>query len=78
MSNLNRTSKVKEEGESEDESSDSEDEDEKPELETAVLNHRSGCINRIRVGDYTVTKLFVTVDDFFASSLCTDFTIQTQ
>lgn len=47
MSNLNRTSKNSEDSDSE--SSDSEDEDEKPELETAVINHRSGCVNRVRV-----------------------------
>ena len=51
MSNLLRTSKAKPDLDSdeEDTDSDSEDEDEKPELETAVINHRSGCINRIRV-----------------------------
>ncbi|KAH3863812.1 hypothetical protein DPMN_026812 [Dreissena polymorpha] len=52
MSNLNKNSKAStknEDSESESESSESEDEDEKPELETAVINHSSGAVNRIRV-----------------------------
>ena len=55
MSNLYRTSKPdKEKGSTDDDnedesSSESEDEDEKPDLETAVLTHSSGCVNRIRV-----------------------------
>lgn len=57
MSNLNRTSRVDEKDESDDESSESEDEDEKPELETAVMNHRSGCVNRIRVSLRTCQNL---------------------
>ena len=55
MSNLYRTGKPdKEKGSADDDnedesSSESEDEDEKPDLETAVLTHSSGCVNRIRV-----------------------------
>ena len=51
MSELKRTSKPKEDDDDDDEddeSSESEDEDQ-PELETAVINHPSGSVNRIRV-----------------------------
>ena len=69
MSNLYRTSKPdKEKGSTDDDnedesSSESEDEDEKPDLETAVLTHSSGCVNRIRVkfqafGDGCVPQIF--------------------
>lgn len=53
MSNLHRTSNPKpvteDDEEEEEESSDSENEEDKPELETAVVNHPSGSVNRIRV-----------------------------
>ena len=54
MSNLHRTKETRKEkeenDEEEDSNSESEDEDEKPELETALMTHSSGCVNRIRVG----------------------------
>ena len=57
MSNLNKIPQPKKKAEDEDkdeeESSESEeeeeDEDEKPILETALVKHRSGAVNRIRV-----------------------------
>lgn len=54
MSEMNGTGKAKrntEEDEDEDEDDDSSDSDseDNPELETAVINHPSGSVNRIRV-----------------------------
>jgi ribosome assembly protein RRB1 len=53
MSELKRTNKPKEDDEEDDddESSESDDEDQ-PELETAVINHPTGSVNRIRVFRY--------------------------
>ena len=51
MSSLHRTTKPKPDDNDDDdeESSESEDEDEKPELETALVKHPTGSVNRIRV-----------------------------
>jgi len=52
MANLHRTTKPKDDDDDDDDdssSSEDEDEDQKPELETALIQHSSGCVNRIRV-----------------------------
>ena len=62
LSNLHRDRKSEKEKEGDEDdvsSSESEDEDEKPELETAVLTHSSGCVNRIRVSDLRTCLLII-------------------
>ena len=51
MSNLHRTTRPRDDEDSDggESSSESEDEDEKPELETALVPHKTGSVNRIRV-----------------------------
>ncbi|XP_060599156.1 glutamate-rich WD repeat-containing protein 1-like [Ruditapes philippinarum] len=64
MSELKRTNKPKEDDEEDDddESSESDDEDQ-PELETAVINHPTGSVNRIRATQYNGKSLAATWSD---------------